>query len=52
MFEHARGLYEGCRIRVHYVARIKCDGSGAMMVFDPHPNEHQHFKLPESLREG
>ncbi len=52
VFAHARGLYEGCRIRVHYVARIKCDGSGALLVFDPHPNEHQRFKLPEPLREG
>jgi hypothetical protein len=52
VFAHARGLYEGCRIRVHYVSRIRCLGSGAHMIFDPRPNEHQRFKLPESLREG
>jgi hypothetical protein len=52
VFEHARGLYQGCRIPAHYVAKMKCDGSDALMVFDPRPNEHQHFKLPETLREG
>ncbi len=49
---HARGLYEGCRLCVHYVAAIRCLGSGSRMIFDPRPDEHQHFKLPESLRDG
>ena len=49
LFAHARGLYQGCRLCVHYVAKIKCLGSGALMIFDPRPNEHQRFKLPESL---
>lgn len=48
---HARGLYEGCRLCVHYVAKIKCLGSDALMIFDPRPNEHERFKLPNSLRE-
>ena len=51
MFAHARGLYEGCRLCVHYVVRIKCLGSGALMIFDPRPNEQQRFKLPDSLLE-
>jgi hypothetical protein len=42
---HARGLYEGCRLCVHYVAKIKCLDSGAVMIFDPRPNEHERFKL-------
>jgi hypothetical protein len=49
---HARGLYEGCRLCVHYVAKIKCLGSNARMIFDPRPNEHQRFKLPDSLLEN
>jgi hypothetical protein len=52
VFAHARGLYDGCRICVHYASKIKCLGSGSRMIFDPRPNEHQHFRLPESLREG
>ena len=48
---HARGLYEGCRLCVHYVAKIKCLGSGARMIFDPRPNETQRFKIPNSLLE-
>jgi hypothetical protein len=36
---------------VHYVAKIKCLGSGARMVFDPHPNERQRLKLPDTLVE-
>jgi hypothetical protein len=51
VFAHARGLYEGCRLCVHYVAKIKCLGSGARMIFDPRPNERQRFKLPDSLLE-
>lgn len=51
MFGHARELYEGSRLAVHYAADIKCVGSGGVKVFDPRPNEHQHFKLPNSLLE-
>ena len=51
VFAHARGLYEGCRLCKHYVGRIKCLGSDALMLFDPRPNEHQRFKLPDSLLE-
>jgi hypothetical protein len=50
-FAHARGLYEGCRLCRHYVGKIKCLGSGALMFFDPRPNEHQRFKVPASLLE-
>ncbi|HXW40746.1 MAG TPA: hypothetical protein VEK75_06055 [Xanthobacteraceae bacterium] len=49
---HARGLYEGCRLSVHYAAEFKCVGSGSLMIFDPRPDEHQRFNLPQSLREG
>jgi hypothetical protein len=35
---------------VHYTAKIKCVGSGALKMFDPRPNEPQRFKLPDSLR--
>jgi hypothetical protein len=35
----------------HYVGKIKCLGSGALMFFDPRPHEHQHFKLPDSVLE-
>jgi len=49
VFAHARGLYEGCRLCKHYVGKIKCLGSGALMFFDPHPHEHQRFKVPDSL---
>ena len=51
VFAHARGLYEGCRFGVHYVAKIKCLNSGARIIFDPRPNEHYRFKLPDALRE-
>ena len=37
VFAHARGLYEGCRLCKHYAGKIKCLGSGALMIFDPHP---------------
>jgi hypothetical protein len=36
---------------VHYVAKIKCLGSGSRPIFDPHPNERQRFKLPDLLVE-
>jgi hypothetical protein len=51
VLDHARGLYVGCRLCVHYVAKIKCLGSGTLMIFDPRPNEHEQFKLPHSLLE-
>jgi hypothetical protein len=51
VFTHARSLYEGCRLCVHFVARVKCLGSGTLMTFDPRPDEHQRFKLPDSLLE-
>jgi len=46
-FVHARGLYDGCRLCLHYAAKIKCLGSGMLMIFEPRPNEHQRFKLPD-----
>jgi hypothetical protein len=49
VFGHARALYEGSRFRVHYAAKTKCPGSGVTANFDPHPNEDQRFKLPNSL---
>ena len=49
VFTHARSLYEGCRLCVHFVAKVKCLGSGTVMTFDPRPDEHQRFKLPDSL---
>jgi len=51
VYGHARELYEGSRLSVHYAAKMKCTGSGALKLFDPRPNEHQHFKLPNSLIE-
>jgi len=51
VFAHARVLYEGSRLSVHYAANIKCVGSGRAKRFDPHPNEQQRFKLPNSLLE-
>ena len=51
LFTHARGLFEGSRFSVHYVAKAKCSGSGAPISFDPRPNERQRFKLPDSLVE-
>jgi hypothetical protein len=51
VFAHARALYEGSRISVHYTAEIRCDGSGSPKAFDPRPNEHQRFKLSSSLLE-
>ena len=51
VYAHARELYEGGRLSVHYAANMKCVGSGSTKLFDPHPNERQHFKLPNSLLE-
>ena len=51
VYGHARELYEGSRLSVHYAAEVKCVGSGAAKAFDPHPNEHLRFKLPNSLVE-
>jgi hypothetical protein len=50
MFGHARALYEGSRFYAHYAARTKCPGSRTPATFDPRPNEHQRFKLPDALR--
>jgi hypothetical protein len=44
-----RALYEGSRYGAHYIARVKCIGSGTLAKFDPRPNENQHFKLVKSL---
>ena len=52
VFAHARGLYEGCRLCQHYVGKLKCLGSGTLMIFDPRPEGHQRFKLPDSLLEN
>jgi hypothetical protein len=49
VYGHARALYEGSRLQVHYTANMKCVGSGAPKAFDPRPNEHQRFKLPDHL---
>jgi hypothetical protein len=55
VYGHARELYDGYRFSVHYAAKdaakFKCVGSGSRKQFDPHPNEHQRFKLPRSLAE-
>ncbi len=51
VFAHARALYEGSRVSVHYAANIKCVGSDSLKRFDPRPNERQCFKLPSSLLE-
>jgi hypothetical protein len=51
VFAHARALYEGSRFSVHYAAQTRCDGSGSPKLFDPRPNEDQHFKLPSPLLE-
>jgi hypothetical protein len=51
VYAHARELYEGSRLSVHYAAKVKCVGSGSPKLFDPRPNEHQRFKLPNSLEE-
>ncbi len=51
VFAHARALYEGSRLSVHYAAKVKCVGSGSKKLFDPRPTERQRFKLPNSLLE-
>lgn len=51
VFRHARTLYEGSRLRVHYTAEMRCVGSGTSKMFDPRPNEPQRFKLPDILLE-
>ncbi len=48
---HARSLYEGSRLDVHYAVKAKCAGSGSVKVFHPRPNESQRFRLPDPLRE-
>ena len=45
----SRTLYEGARYGAHYVAKIRCLGSGALATFDPRPNENHYFKPPKSL---
>jgi hypothetical protein len=51
VYAHARELYEGSRLSEHYSAEMKCVGSGSQKLFDPRPNEHLHFKLPNALLE-
>ncbi len=51
VYAHARDLYAGSRLSVHYAAKIKCAGSGSPKLFDPRPHERQRFKLPSSLLE-
>ena len=51
VFAHARALYEGSRLSVHYAAKVKCAGSDSKKLFDPRPTERQRFKLPNSLLE-
>ena len=46
-FGHARSLYEGSCFGVHYVAKVKCAGSGTHKIFDPRPTEPFRFRLPE-----
>jgi len=47
MFTHARALFEGSHLSVHYAAEKKCVGSGSPMQFDPRQNERQRFKPPQ-----
>jgi len=47
VLHHARALYEGARLDVHHVAKVKCAGSKSVKVFDPRPGEPQRFRLPE-----
>jgi len=51
MLAHAQSLYEGSRFDVHYAAKVRCTGSGTTKIFHPRPQEPQHFKLPEPLRD-
>jgi hypothetical protein len=46
---HAKALYEGARLGVHYVDKVECVGSRSVKEFDPRPQERQRFKLPDSL---
>ena len=46
---HAQALYEGARLDVHRVSKVKCAGSKSVKVFDPRPGEPQRFRLPNSL---
>ena len=45
----SRALYEGSRYGTHYIAKVKCIGSGTLAKFNPRPNENQHFNSPKSL---
>jgi hypothetical protein len=49
VLRHAQALYEGARLDVHHVAKMKCAGSKSIKIFDPHPDEQQRFKVPPSL---
>jgi hypothetical protein len=49
---HARALYEGARLGIHYVDKVECVGSRSVKSFDPRPGERQRFKLPDSLLGG
>jgi hypothetical protein len=45
----SRALYDGSRYSAHYIANVRCIGSGTLAKFDPHPNETQQFKLSKPL---
>jgi len=49
VFAHARRLFDGSRLCVHYAAKTRCPGSGTLIIFDPRPGEHLRFKLPADL---
>jgi hypothetical protein len=49
VLRHAQALYEGARLDVHRVSKVKCAGSKSVKVFDPRPGEQQRFRLPNSL---
>jgi len=49
MLGHARALYEGSEFFVHYAAKTRCAGSRKPKIFHPRPNEHERFRLPNSL---
>jgi len=50
VLRHARALYEGARLDVHHVAKVKCVGSRSVKMFDPRPGEQQRFKVPDPGR--
>jgi hypothetical protein len=52
VFAHARGLYEGCRLCKHYVGKIKCLGSGALMFanLETRPGNAHEFIRGISIR--